>query len=289
MNSHHPGDPSPSGISERLCRLMAGLDIGISGAILCVGWLGFHSWLRGDFWWAKFNVAGALFFGGSVYSMGFGRATLSGMAILIALYASVGVAFGLLARTRGFARNLLLGLLAALVWHVFADRFVWRRFDPFAMAYFPSLATLPAHLLLAINFSRFAARYRSLALTFGSPDWSSQFVEAPETTQADPSFTSLPESPHESVPTESSEVPPGEDSPEPADPTSPAPPTLATLLLLGPASDSPSVDPAPPPSSEGPPAAAADVPPTSESADLVPQEAPQESHLQKGSTPPIVD
>jgi hypothetical protein len=289
MNSYHPGDPSPSGISERLCRLMAGLDIGISGAVLCVSWLGFHSWLRGDFWWAKFNVAGALFFGGSVYSTGFGRATLSGMAILIALYASVGIAFGLLARTRGFARNLLLGLLAALLWHVCADRFVWRRFDPFALAYFPSLATLPAHLLLAINFSRFAARYRALALTFGSPDWSRQFAEAPEAAPTDPSFATLPESLTESGPTGLSDEPAGHNSPESADPASPAPPTLATLLLLGPASDSTSAGVASPASGEGPPIPAAEVHPPSESAGPVPQEAPQESHLQKGSTPPIVD
>jgi hypothetical protein len=266
---------------------MAGFDVGISGAVLCVTWLGFHSWLRGDFWWAKFNVAGGLFFGGNVYSMGFGRATLAGIAVLIALYASVGVAFGLLARTRGFARNLLLGLVVALLWHILADRFVWRRFDPFALAYYPSLATLPAHLLLAINFSRFSARFGSLALTFGSPGWSQQYIEVPEPEPEDPSFASPAEPEPLSEPASQTEPPSAEEAPVPADPGSAAPtsppPTLA-VLLLGPASEA---SEGTPPTPDPPAPSAASAPSETEAAP--PPSVTDDSHLQKGSVPPIVD
>lgn len=254
MSPQSSGEPVPAGISQRLCRLMAGLDAGVSGAVLCLTWLGFHSWLRGEFWWAKFNVAAAVFFGGSVYSMGLGRATIAGIALMVAIYAALGVAFGLLARTRGFARNLLLGVMVALLWHVSADRFFWRRLDPFALHYFPSLATLPAHLLLAINFSRFAGRFRVLALAFGSPDWSREFIEPPELE---------PVEVQEAPPLELAAVAPAEPGPqalpdpnglppaETAPPAQLAPPTFATLLLLAPASEP--ADPGAPPESSSPP------------------------------------
>jgi hypothetical protein len=233
---------------------MAGLDVGISGAVLCLAWLSFHSWLRGEFWWAKFNVAAAVFFGDSVYAIGLGRATLSGIALLIAVYALLGVVFSLLARTQGFTRNLLLGFMAALLWHSLADRYFWRMLDVFAPAYFPSLATLPAHLLLAINFSRFAARYRALALAFGSPDWAGQFIEV---SSPEPEPSAAPE------PAEGAESSESTDTLSQAPPATPVlpPPTLATLLL---------------PAPQEPPA-----PPATE--------APSEKSSEKGSPPPIVE
>ena len=143
---------------------------------MTLAWLLFHSWLNGEFWWAKLNVAGALFYGGSVYTMGLGRATAAGAALLLLTYALLGGVFGLFARPRGFTRNLLLGMLTAMAWHYLANRFFWRRLDTFGLAYFPALATLPAHLIFGLSLSRYAARFQHVAETFGDAAWSTEFL-----------------------------------------------------------------------------------------------------------------
>ncbi|MBI5282331.1 MAG: hypothetical protein HY858_11665 [Candidatus Solibacter usitatus] len=154
---------------------MAGLDCGLAGGAAFIAWMLVHSWIRGEFWWSKLNVAGALFFGGSVYSMGRGWATLAGASLLLVLYASLGALFALIASTRGVARNLILGLLLALSFHLVADRFLWRRFDPFAPAYFPPLATLPGHMLYGLSLVRFSRRFSALSGAFGPPAPAAEF------------------------------------------------------------------------------------------------------------------
>lgn len=174
------GSSTPKGISERLCRVIAGVDTGFAGGVVVIAWFLFHSWLRGEFWWAKLNVAGALFYGSPVYTMGFGRASLAGASLLLVLYAALGALFGLVARTHGFTRNLLLGMLLAMAWQFVSDRYFWRRLDSFGPAYFPALSTLPAHLIFGLSLSRYAARFRVLALTFGDSSWAGSYMEIEE-------------------------------------------------------------------------------------------------------------
>ncbi|WP_321477147.1 hypothetical protein [uncultured Paludibaculum sp.] len=173
------------------------MDTGFAGGVVVLGWFLFHSWLSGEYWWAKLNVAGALFYGTPVYSMGLSRASFAGGALLLVLYAFLGGLFGLIARPRGFTRNLLLGMLLAMTWHVFANRFVWRRLDSFGPAYFPVLSTLPAHLIFGLSLSRYASRFQRLALTFGDPAWASELwkaIEPPESEDVpSPSTSKVPE------------------------------------------------------------------------------------------------
>ncbi len=171
MTQEPAGSYPPKGLSERTCRLLAGLDTGLAGAVVLVGWFLFHSWLTGEFWWAKLNVAGALFYGSSVYTMGFGRASLAGASLLLVLYTVIGGLFGLIARPSGFTRNLLLGMLLAMTWHLLSQRYFWRRLDSFGPAYFPALSTLPAHLIFGLSLSRFSTRFQRLALAFGASGW----------------------------------------------------------------------------------------------------------------------
>ncbi|MGC4050251.1 MAG: hypothetical protein QM757_12795 [Paludibaculum sp.] len=178
MTQEPSGAPLTKGLSERACRFVAGVDTGFVGAIVVLGWLMFHSWLSGEFWWAKLNVAGALFYGSPVYTMGLGRASFAGAALLLVLYALLGGLFGLIARQSGFTRNLLLGMLLAMTWHLFAQRFFWRRLDSFGPAYFPVLSTLPAHLIFGLSLSRYASRFQRLAGSFGDSSWVVPLMES---------------------------------------------------------------------------------------------------------------
>jgi hypothetical protein len=168
-----PGTPvhGEMQLSPRMCRWLAGLDTGVWGSLLFVSWLIFVSFLSRDYWWAKLNVAGAFFFGDNVFRMGLSWATIAGAAFLIILYSIVGALMAQLAFTKGFIRNLFLGLILGAAWHLLANRFLWRSIHPFAPSYFPPLAVLPGHLLFGLSLGRFARRFRSIALTYGDPEW----------------------------------------------------------------------------------------------------------------------
>ncbi len=167
-----------NGFSVRGCRFLAGLDVGFAGSVAVLVWLVIHSRLAGEWWWAKFNVAGGLFYGSGVYSMGPGRATLAGGALLILLYTLAGVIFGQIAPSSGHLRNALLAMLFAVAGTFAADRWLWPRLDPFAPAFFPFPVVLAGHLLFALALTRFPSRFRSLAATFGKPAWAPDLVTA---------------------------------------------------------------------------------------------------------------
>lgn len=221
MTQEPTGALTRQGFSERTCRLLAGMDTGIAGAIVVVGWFMFHSWLTGEFWWAKLNVAGGLFYGSSVYTMGFGRASLAGAALLLVVYSLLGALFGLIARPSGFTRNLLLGMLLAMTWHVFSQRYFWRRLDSFGLAYFPVLSTLPAHLIFGLSLSRYANRFQRLAVALGDSSWVLALLERlqppPEETVENP-----PAPAESSTPEDQPATPPEPPGHDPAD--EPAPP-----------------------------------------------------------------
>ncbi len=171
-----PANQADGGLSERACRLLAGVDVGLAGSLAAIGWLLFHSALQREFWWAKLNVAGAFFYGPGVYSMGVGRATLAGFALLLVTYTALGALFGAAAQPRKPGRNLLLALILTVAWHFFAQVRFWPWMDTFAPSYFPRLATMPAHLLYVLCLSRFSGRFWSLASSFGDPSWAAAGV-----------------------------------------------------------------------------------------------------------------
>ncbi len=179
MNPGLSGEAAEGGVSRKVCRFLSGVDVGLSAALAVLSWLVLHSWLRGEYWWAKLNVAGALFYGPAVYTMGLGWATVAGFALLLVVYTLLGLAYAGVARTEGFARNLLLALGWSAVWHMAAQRWFWPGLDAFGSSYFPAQATLPAHLIAALCLARFGVRYRSLALAFGDPEWATALAEEP--------------------------------------------------------------------------------------------------------------
>jgi len=181
--------------------MLAGLDTGIVAGLPALAWLLFHSWLRGEPWWAKLNVVGSLFFGESVYTMGLSRASLAGGALLLVGYGLLGVVFGLIARLRGIGRNLILGLLFAIAWQLACQQYLLRLVSSFAPAYFPPLSTLPAQLMFALGLARFSGRFQSLAADWGdrswAPAWAPAWVQIPEPVPVSPVAAAGPADPEE--------------------------------------------------------------------------------------------
>jgi hypothetical protein len=167
MNELVSDVPRKAGLSPAWCRVLAGLDTGVAAAIPLILWLIVHSVLRGEHWWAKLNVFGALFFGPGVYGMGLGKATVAGACVALVGYSLLGAVFGLLARPSGQIRNLLLATAMILSWQALADLYLWSKLDVYAPAYLPPLATLPGHLIYALSMTRFPRRLQALGVTFG--------------------------------------------------------------------------------------------------------------------------
>lgn len=208
-----PAETSQGGASERVCRFIAGLDTGVTSSLLFLCWLIFHSVMREEYWWTKLNVLGGLFYGDAVFEMGFGRASVAGAALVLATYGLLGGVFGLFARTRGVALNLLVGLGLALLWHGFATRYVWRVVYVFAPHYFPSLGILPGHLMFGLFLSRFSSRFAAVARSIGDPVWAATYLRVPESLISEPVAPSSPDSdapPEEEIPTPVAENPGGE-------------------------------------------------------------------------------
>lgn len=166
------------GLSEGVCRTLAGVDTGVTGAMIFIAWLLFHSWLVHEFWWAKLNVMAAAFYRQDAFTSGPGVVTLTGAAVLLLIYALLGVVFSIYARRSGVIANLFAAIGLVLVWQAFSDAFVWKRISVFALSFLPPSATLPGHLLFAISLARFPRRFRSIALTLGDPSWAADLVRA---------------------------------------------------------------------------------------------------------------
>jgi hypothetical protein len=181
-------EPAGGGLSERLCRVLAGADTGAAGAVLVLSWLVFIARMQGGYWWTNWNVAGALFYGERVYGMGFGVASLAGAALLFLLYAALGVAFAMLARPRGFAFNLLAGVTVALVWHQAAAFLFFPRWGPGVMFYLHPAVMLPANVIFGLALVRYGPRFRKIARLLGDPAWAAEYSVAPAAPPLPPVF-----------------------------------------------------------------------------------------------------
>jgi hypothetical protein len=151
-----------------LCRAVAGLDAGTFGGFLALVWLCHSSWVRGDYWWSKLNVAGSFFYGEWAFRSGFGRATVAGAALLLLSYALLGAFLGWLTPPPPrWYRSVVVGILGALLFQLVADRWLWARFHPFAAIYFPPSATLPANLFFGLSMIRLGHRNLAVLRAFG--------------------------------------------------------------------------------------------------------------------------
>lgn len=179
MEAAVPPNPETRGVSERICRILAGLDTGFAGAIVFIVWLLFHSWLSREYWWSKLNIVAGVFYQNAVFNSGPGMITLTGTAVLLLMYAILGAVFGLYARRKGLIANLFAAIGFVLLWQAFADAFVWKRLNIFALSFLPPSATLPGNLLFGIALIRFPRRFRSIALKLGDASWTSALRRDP--------------------------------------------------------------------------------------------------------------
>ncbi len=153
-----------NGARPSLFMALAGIEAGIVGGLILLGYLTLDSaWHRRGFW-AVPNLLASTFYGESAYAPGFGARTSAGLALLLVIYGALGALFGLIIRDHGTRlRVTLFGLIFAAGWFFLSFEFLWKHVNPLVQLYSPDRAMLVGHLLYGgVLGRRFPAYLKSL-------------------------------------------------------------------------------------------------------------------------------
>jgi hypothetical protein len=161
---YEPPEPPPVFVPGRTAAALAGLESGVNGALLMVGWFLLESWAERQYWWAMLNLWGAGVYQDRVLTMGLGMATLAGGATHVFLHGLAGVAWSLAGVRIGNRWWYLAGafLAAGLLYLLLMEGF-WPAVAPVVERLSPRPATAMAYLLFGAALSRSADRARELS------------------------------------------------------------------------------------------------------------------------------
>jgi hypothetical protein len=123
-------------VGEKWVRLSRGIEAGVVGGMVALGFLVFASILARQGWWQIPNLLGSTFYGNRAFRAGASMATLSGMALQFVISGSIGAAFAFICgRVKRRSRIFLLGVVTGLVWHYLAEALFWPHVNPRVPAY----------------------------------------------------------------------------------------------------------------------------------------------------------
>lgn len=127
---------------------LAGIQAGIVGALILLGYLALDSaWHRHSVWTVP-NLLASTFYGESAYRQGFSAGTSVGVALLLLLYGALGLLFALVIRDHGTRmRVVLAGLIYGTGWFFLSFDILWKHVNPMVQIYSPDRAMLVGHVL----------------------------------------------------------------------------------------------------------------------------------------------
>lgn len=144
-------------------RLLAGLESGIVGAAVMIGWFALDSMMERQYWWAMLNLWGASVYHNRVFSMGFGIATVTGAAAHLFLHGLGGALWSLVAaKMSNYWLHLACSFFAAWAWYWVLMHAFWPAVAPVVSRLSPLPATFLAYFLFGAALSRTARRARQL-------------------------------------------------------------------------------------------------------------------------------
>jgi hypothetical protein len=143
--------------------ILAGLEVGVLGGLVMLGWFALDSMWHAQRWYAVPNLLGSTFYGNLAFRSGAGRATVSGIALHLCASGALGAAFGLVApRGQSPLRYLLLGVATGLIWYYLLFGAFWRFVNPLIPLYSSAREMVVAHALFGFCLSRWPGAERSL-------------------------------------------------------------------------------------------------------------------------------
>ncbi|HUI78540.1 MAG TPA: hypothetical protein VLY24_11495 [Bryobacteraceae bacterium] len=135
---------------------LAGLEAGMIAALWMLAWMGSNSaWQRRSFWTAE-NLLASTFFGGSAVRDRFSAETLSGLALYLLVYSSLGCLFAAVIRLKlEPMRLLLVSVLVALGWYYVSFHGIWKALSPLIPLLHAERPTILGHVIYGAVLARY--------------------------------------------------------------------------------------------------------------------------------------
>lgn len=136
-------------------RFVAGLQAGMAGALVLLGWMALSMvWARHSPWWFP-NLMATPMGGEAALRNSFGRFTSAGIASVLLQYSLLG---GLLAwlipeSTLG-TRLVLFGIMTGLGFYYLMFFGIWRHYEPLMALYSPDRQLVVGHILYGLMLGR---------------------------------------------------------------------------------------------------------------------------------------
>ena len=158
--------PSGNGAGSNRFLAVAGIQAGVVGALILMGYLALDSKWHGRSVWTVPNLLASTFYGESAYRQGFGSRTSAGVALLVVVYGLLGALFGLVIRDHSTRlRITLFGLIYGTAWFFVSSTWIWEFVNPIIPIYSPDRAMLVGHILYGgVLGSRFPAYLRAMSV-----------------------------------------------------------------------------------------------------------------------------
>jgi hypothetical protein len=147
---------------------LAGLQAGMLGALVMIGWLMLCSISMRRSIWVVPNLFATTFYGPGAYQNQFLRSSWPGVALMLAIYGGGGVVWGLMCGVLRHADRKppflpLFGAIAGLaVYYIFFD-LVWKHMDPLIPLYAPDRQLQIGHVLWGLMLTRAPLYSRRIA------------------------------------------------------------------------------------------------------------------------------
>lgn len=140
-------------------RALAGLETGVIGALLLLGWFTLDAIYQGQHWYAFPNLWSTLFYGQDAFRMRAGWASAAGIALHFCILGFAGLAFGIVWRwTNRFYMTLLAGITWSMLWYWWLNFGFWKTFAPLLPRLMPQPATGLAFFLFGVCLVRVPLR-----------------------------------------------------------------------------------------------------------------------------------
>jgi hypothetical protein len=150
-------------------RALAGLETGVIGAALLLGWFTLDAIYQGQHWYAFPNLWSTIFYGQDAFRMRAGWASAAGIALHFCLLGIAGLAFGVVWRwSSRFYLTLLAGITWSMLWYWWLNFGFWKSFAPLVPRLMPQPATGLAFFLFGVCLSRVPHRGERFAKSLES-------------------------------------------------------------------------------------------------------------------------
>ena len=140
---------SPRRVIPTLWLALGAIQTGVVAGLVALSYLALDGLVRGDGPWFFLNLLGATFYPQRALSLAFTTATVTGLALHVAVSGFAGLIFAVVMRPclAKPLRLLWLGALLGGVWYYVVFRYFWVRVDPAMVLYQPFPGVFLGHMV----------------------------------------------------------------------------------------------------------------------------------------------